>query len=505
MAVAGDNDEPKQSSNQQSAPSSSSSSTFMRERIKHNTNQVNDPSESNHENSGEETPTRSRSPTTGNNKTSNNITTSDTKTTNTNQKQLITPNLTALTSIKKDCKLPEISPRSDTSNGSNKSGSVGSGAPSPSKSTSSRRSRMMQSTYLRKVCPTRASMIDDSDIEGASDGNIFIYNPVSMQIQLLNWLQIVRVYYLNQHLMVFGGVLCAAWLVITAPQNMMGSSSSSSSTSTSNSNDNLTWLKMIIPESLLRHDIIDSFANAFSSDSIPDPSSETLLTAFIHLIFQILRYLYTLGWFRLSALLSVVFITWWMGPSYRASVYCVDFEVADRLDENWKLSRDDIMTIMRGMGHENEVEAVESSCASTDVPASISNSNSSSTKTSKESSGTVEQNESSKDTASVKPASSLVLGNTESTLSSTKPVVSALNGPHNPKYSQQSIDFMERILQNSGIGNETHWPPWTTQCLKGMPQCTFYLLFVWKFEIIRTSCFVFLKPNQFQNLSHSRS
>lgn len=39
-------------------------------------------------------------------------------------------------------------------------------------------------------------------------------------------------------------------------------------------------------------------------------------------------------------------------------------------------------------------------------------------------------------------------------------------------YNQESLDFMEKMLQRSGVGPATAWPPGIVRCLEGKPQDT---------------------------------
>ena len=35
-------------------------------------------------------------------------------------------------------------------------------------------------------------------------------------------------------------------------------------------------------------------------------------------------------------------------------------------------------------------------------------------------------------------------------------------------FTEDSLTFLRRMLEQSGVGNSTAWPPGTTQCLKGL-------------------------------------
>ena len=35
-------------------------------------------------------------------------------------------------------------------------------------------------------------------------------------------------------------------------------------------------------------------------------------------------------------------------------------------------------------------------------------------------------------------------------------------------FTEDSLDFLQRMLVQSGVGNSTAWPPGTVQCLKGL-------------------------------------
>lgn len=37
-------------------------------------------------------------------------------------------------------------------------------------------------------------------------------------------------------------------------------------------------------------------------------------------------------------------------------------------------------------------------------------------------------------------------------------------------YTQESIEFQERMLKQSGCGDSTSWPPGIARCLEGLPQ-----------------------------------
>lgn len=39
-------------------------------------------------------------------------------------------------------------------------------------------------------------------------------------------------------------------------------------------------------------------------------------------------------------------------------------------------------------------------------------------------------------------------------------------------FTQESLDFQERMLKQSGCGDSTSWPPGIARCLEGLPQDT---------------------------------
>ncbi len=223
------------------------------------------------------------------------------------------------------------------------------------------------------------------------------------------------------------------------------------------------------------------------------------------------EYFQELGFVRVIGLVLLGILFWFYGPRFRSSVYCVDFVTAGPEIEGWQLSRAELMGIIRAMGEKKDQNSTTEegvkgggaeekkklgwntvSTAAKKDEIERSNNLSSFPKNGRRRGGCPpeEQEEddnntlltaSTRDTSTTtsnddrQPALNGQVTDDDSTVATSSSTSSKSSSPptsppvkEDPRrYSAESINFMERILSNSGIGDKTHWPPGVLQVQEG--------------------------------------